>query len=68
VHVSMCVLAYFLPRYTEIETEKSWFVTRKHMNRISAIKISLKNGEIVKRARLTNYQKLFLNQLDTEEL
>lgn len=66
-HVSLCVLSYFLQRYAEIKTEKSWDVIRKHMNRISAIKISLKKGEIVKRSQLTNFQKLLLNQLDTEE-
>lgn len=66
-HVSLCVLSYFLQRYAEIKTGKSWDVIRKHMNRISAIKISLKNGDIVKRSKLTNFQKLLLNQLDTEE-
>lgn len=66
-HVSLCVLAYFLERYAEIKTGTTWEVIRRHMNRISAVKISLKNGTIIKRSQLTNFQKTLLNQLDVKE-
>ncbi len=66
-HVSLCVLSYFVQRYAELKTEKSWDVISKHMKRISATKILLKNGAMIKRSQLTNFQKLVLNQLDTEE-
>lgn len=66
-HVSLCVLYYFVQRYAELKTEKSWDVISKHMKRISATKILLKNGAMIKRSQLTNFQKLVLNQLDTEE-
>lgn len=66
-HVSLCVLSYFVQRYAELKTEKSWAVISKHMKRISAVKILLKNGAVIKRSQLTNFQKLVLNQLDTQE-
>jgi len=66
-HVSLCVLSYFVQRYVELKTGKSWDVVRKHMNRIPATKILLKNGSMVKRSQLTSCQKVVLNQLDTEE-
>lgn len=66
-HVSLCVLAYFVQRYAELKIARSWDFIRKHMNRISATKILLKNGPMVKRTQLTSYQQLILNQLDTQE-
>jgi transposase len=66
-HVSLCVLSYFVQRYAELKVGKSWDVVRRHMNRIAATKILLKNGTMVKRTQLTNYQKVVLNQLDTGE-
>lgn len=66
-HVSLCVLAYFLQRYAEVKTGSSWEVIRRHMNRISAVKISLKNGMLIKRTKLSSFQKTLLNQLDIAE-
>lgn len=66
-HVSLCVLSYFVQRYAELKTQKSWELIAKHMKRISAVKILLKNGSVIKRSQLTNFQKLVLNQLDTQE-
>jgi transposase len=66
-HVSLCVLSYFVQRYVEIKSGVSWETIRRHMNRISAVKILLKKGTIIKRSQLTKYQQLLLNQLDMQE-
>ena len=66
-HVSLCVLSYFVQRYAEIKSGVSWETIRRHMNRISAVKILLKKGTIMKRSQLTKYQQLILNQLDMRE-
>jgi transposase len=66
-HVSLCVLSYFIQRYAEITSKVSWETIRRHMNRISAVKILLKKGTIIKRSQLTKYQQLLLNQLDIQE-
>lgn len=66
-HVSLCVLSYFIQRYAEIKSGVSWETIRRHMNRISAVKVLLKKGMITKRSQLTKYQQLLLNQLDIQE-
>jgi transposase len=66
-HVSLCVLSYFLQRYAEIKSEVSWETIRRHMNRISAVKILLKKGTIIKRSQLAKYQQVLINQLDIQE-
>ena len=66
-HMSLCVLSYFVQRYAEIKSGVSWETIRRHMNRISAVKILLKKGTIIKRSQLTKYQQLLLNQLDMRE-
>ena len=66
-HVSLCVLSYFVQRYAEITSKVSCETIRRHMNRISDVKILLKKGTITKRSQLTKYQQLLLNQLDIQE-
>jgi len=65
-HVSLCVLSYFIGRYAEIKTGKSWEKIRSELDRLMAIKILLKNGTVVKRSQLSKRQNLLYRQLDIE--
>ena len=66
-HLSLCVFSYFIQRYAELKTGHCWDTIQRHLGRIVATKILLKNGSIVKRNQLTNFQKSLLNQLDIKE-
>jgi len=66
-HLSLCVFSYFIQRYAELKTGQCWDTIQRHLGRIVATKILLKNGSIVKRNQLTNFQKSLLNQLDIKE-
>lgn len=66
-HLSLCVLSYFIQRYAELKTGQPWDTIQRHLNRVVATKILFKNGTIVKRSQLTNFQKTLLNQLDIKE-
>jgi len=66
-HLSLCVFSYFIQHYAELKTGQCWDTIQRHLSRIVATKILLKNGSIVKRNQLTNFQKSLLNQLDIKE-
>jgi len=61
------LFSYFIQRYAELKTGQCWDTIQRHLGRIVATKILLKNGSIVKRSQLTNFQKSLLNQLDIKE-
>ncbi|MFQ6052416.1 MAG: IS1634 family transposase [Candidatus Hydrothermarchaeota archaeon] len=63
-HISLCVLAHFIERYAELKTNTTWDRIAKEISRITATKILLKNGEVVKRSMLRKTQQVLLNQLD----
>lgn len=66
-HLSLCVLSYFIQRYAELKTAQQWDTIQRHLNRIVATKIFLKNGTVIKRNQLTTFQKNLLNQLNIKE-
>ena len=66
-HLTLCVLSYFIQRYAELKTAQSWNTIKTHLNRVVATKILFKDGSVVKRSKLTNFQKTLLNQLHIKE-
>ena len=66
VHISLCVLSYFIARYAELKTERSWPKAQSELDQIAAVKILLKNGTVIKRSQMTKRQKLVYSQLDIE--
>jgi len=65
-HISLCVLSYFIARYAELKTERSWPKVQSELDQIAAVKILLKNGTVIKRSQMTKRQKLVYSQLDIE--
>lgn len=63
-HVFLCVLAYYISRYAETKTGISWDKIRRVSQRLYAIKILLKNGEIIRTTRVSEDFQFIVNKLD----
>lgn len=66
-HVSLCVLAYFLQRWTELRTGRTWTDIHRQLKRIQAIKVLLINGAFIRRTNLSKEQQLIYKQIDISE-
>jgi transposase len=66
-HVSLCVLAYFFQRWTELRTGRTWADIHRQLKRIQAIKILLINGGFIRRTNLSQEQEIIYKQIDITE-
>jgi transposase len=66
-HVSLCVIAYFLQRWAELRTGRTWAEIHRQLKRIQAIKILLIKGEFIRRTNLSQEQEVIYKQIDISE-
>lgn len=63
-HVFLCILAYTIARHAEVKTGMTWERISQISRRLQAIKISLKNGEIIRTSNVSDKLQQIVNKLD----